>query len=81
MKTQEDCLNALASGKKLTNGSCVVHLDAYGYQVHTGRVGKNHSNGSPYTFDSPKYWSIYEEPKVETSSILKAISKYLGFSK
>ena len=63
MLTQQDCLNALANGKTLTNGQAYVHLNKAGNQVLSGYIPKK--TRQHYSFDSPEYWHVYIPKKTK----------------
>jgi hypothetical protein len=81
MLTQQDCLDALAAGKTLTNGQTYVHLDEFGSQIISGHIRKSHR---PYTFDSPQYWHVYVPHKPESLDLstyfVIALAFVLGLS-
>lgn len=58
MKSTEECLEALAKGKTLSNqyGNCITLKD--GLQVRSGKPNKKRKE--PYSFSSPEYWFIVE---------------------
>lgn len=61
MKTTEECLEALAKGKTLSNqyGNCITLKD--GLQVRSGKPNKKRKE--PYSFSSPEYWYIVKSNK------------------
>lgn len=66
MLNQQDCLDALAAGKTLTNGQTYVHLDKFGSQVLSGHIPTHRQH---YTFDSPQYWHVYVPHKPENTNL------------
>lgn len=81
MKTQQECLDALAAGKTLTNGQTYVHLDKFGSQILSGHIPANRQH---YTFDSPQYWHVYIPHKPENRNLstyfVIALAFVLGLS-